>query len=259
MRLILEFASAAEVANAASEIDGKGGILVQVSSANTVLGQPIQVTLRSPSGEVTVDGSIIQALGDHGVAIRFETKALEKVTGGVAATGQGASPKNASWADGASSSPEPAKETAGPIARRPQAARASDVPIRERLKTATKAEKIQIALHGSKPERNLILRDRDKSLHQYVIRNPKLGLDEVASIARMSTISADVLGFIVGKREWFQRPEVAAALVRNPKVSAASAKKLLAHISPQELRQLAKGNGVREAIAREARRRLLRK
>ena len=209
--------------------------------------QALEISIETPQGVATLAGSVIQALAGHGVAIRFDASdaALTALTGAAKAD-DSEGKVTARWH-------EDGEENA------PRAARPTDVPIRERLKTATKPEKIQLALHGSRAERSLLIRDRDKSLHQYVIRNAKLGLDEVATIARMSTVAPDVLAYIAGKREWFQRPEIASAMIRNPKVSAVVAKKLLSFVLARELRQLAKGTGVREAIAQEARRRLLRK
>src|SRR5688572_27465642 len=85
------------------------------------------------------------------------------------------------------------------------------------LAAAAEAQKIQQALHGDKHQRMAILREPNKMLHGYVLRNPQLQLDEVVFIARMTTVSTDLLTFIAGRREWAERPEVAIALVRNPK------------------------------------------
>ena len=54
-------------------------------------------------------------------------------------------------------------------------------------------------------------------LHKYVLKNPQLQLEEVVFVARMATAAPESLVFIAGRREWAERPEVAIALVRNPK------------------------------------------
>ena len=76
----------------------------------------------------------------------------------------------------------------------------------------------------------LILRDINKSLHPYVLRNPHIGLDEVAAIARMPTVTADLLVAVCDRTEWSQRPEIALALVRNPKTPVPSALKVLGFV-----------------------------
>ncbi len=120
-----------------------------------------------------------------------------------------------------------------------------------------KAEKIQRALRGTKEDRLKIIRDHDKTLHLYVLKNPRLGLDEVATLAKTATTSVEVLKAIAERREWFQRPEIALALVRNPKTPPPIAIRMLDHISKQELRRLAKSDGARMAILQAARKKVI--
>jgi hypothetical protein len=122
---------------------------------------------------------------------------------------------------------------------------------------ATTAQKIQRALHGDRNDRLAMLRDINKSLHPYVLRNPGIQADEIAWIARQPTVAPDALAYIAGKREWIQKPEIAAALVRNPKTPPPLAIKLLDLVAPSELRLLAKQTNVRDAIQRAARKKLL--
>ena len=119
------------------------------------------------------------------------------------------------------------------------------------------AAKIQTALHGNKDERGRIIRDNNKMLHPYVLKNPNLGVDEVLAIAKMTTIAPDVLEQIAGRPEWSKRPEIALALVRNPKTPSTTAVRLLDFVSPADLRQLAKGTGVAGAVQAAARKKVL--
>ena len=122
---------------------------------------------------------------------------------------------------------------------------------------AAQAAKIQQALHGDKNQRAAILRENNKALHSYVLRNPQIGIDEVAAVARMTTVAIEVLTFIAGRREWYERPEVAIGLVRNPKTPVPLAVRMLDHVGQGELRQLAKQSAIREAISRVARKKIL--
>ena len=125
------------------------------------------------------------------------------------------------------------------------------------MKSANVAKKIALALHGNKDERAAILRDLNKLFHPYVLRNPNLQLDEVLAMAKMTTLSAEVLKTIAERREWMARPEIALALVRNPKCPAPVAVKLLGNVSPADLRQLAKDTKTRPAIQQAARKKIL--
>jgi hypothetical protein len=119
------------------------------------------------------------------------------------------------------------------------------------------AQKIHLALHGDKNERMAILRDNNKLLHAYVLRNPQLSLEELVFMARSATVSIELLTQIGGRREWAERPEIAIALVRNPKTPIPLALKLLDHVGMSELRTLAKQQNVRDAIQRAARKKIL--
>jgi hypothetical protein len=129
---------------------------------------------------------------------------------------------------------------------------------RTRIRNAPQHEKIQIALHGTRDERGAILRDPTaRPLHGYVLRNPQLGLDEVVMVAGMRTISPEVLKMIAERREWVQRSDVAAALLRNPKTPVPLALKVIPFVSQTELRQLAKTSSLRTPLLREIRKRVL--
>ncbi len=118
-------------------------------------------------------------------------------------------------------------------------------------------DRIQIALHGDRDQRLEILRGTNRTLHVYVMRNPGLTFDEVAAIARMPTVSPDVLTQIADRSDWGHRPEIAAFLVRNSATPVPVAIRLLDHVSPIELRFLAKDTRTREPVMRAARKKLL--
>ena len=78
------------------------------------------------------------------------------------------------------------------------------------------------------------------------------------TIARMTTVSTELLTQIAGRREYGHRPEIAIALVRNPTLPVPVAVELVARVGEADLKQLAKDSRTREPIQRAARKRLLR-
>ena len=136
---------------------------------------------------------------------------------------------------------------------------ASGTPARKPAAGPTNdmAARIHAALHGNKDERGRIMRDVNKMFHPYVLRNAGLGLDEVLAIAKLSTVAADLLGTIAERRDWAQRPDIAIALVRNPKTPTGAAIRLLDFVSASDLRQLAKDTHTRPAIQQAARKRVI--
>ncbi|HEX3757072.1 MAG TPA: hypothetical protein VHW23_00130, partial [Kofleriaceae bacterium] len=123
--------------------------------------------------------------------------------------------------------------------------------------TLSRMEKVQKALHGTRDERNAILRDRDRTLHAFVLKNPQLEADDVVAIARNPQMAGDLLQQIGDRKEWLQRPAVALALARNPRTPQELAVRALEHVPLEALRQLAKGAGAMPYVQQAARKKLL--
>ena len=128
-------------------------------------------------------------------------------------------------------------------------------PLSERLKKMTVTEKMQMAMTGTRDERTALFRDVNKSLHLFVLKNPRIGLDEVQAAAKSPMVSPDALKMIAEHREWGGNPGVCASLVRNPKTPMPMALRLLDKVPMNELKAIAKG-GARDQIVQAARKRL---
>lgn len=128
-------------------------------------------------------------------------------------------------------------------------------PLSERLKQMTVNEKMQLALTGTRDERAALFRDTNKSLHLFVLKNPRIGLDEIQGAAKSPLVSPDALKMIAEHREWGSNPTVAASLVRNPKTPLPLALRLLDKVPLSELKAIAKG-GARDQLVHAARKKL---
>ncbi|HKE16669.1 MAG TPA: hypothetical protein VKB80_17470 [Kofleriaceae bacterium] len=198
----------------------RGGLLVRGDiPPDLERGAAVDLELVTPAGTIRLEAQVIQILAGVGVAVTVSPDQVTELVDAVRSSGRPAAP-------------EPSHG-------------------------AATARKIQLALHGDKSQRAAILREPNKMIHGYVLRNPQIQLDEVAAIARMTTVAIDVLTFIASRREWAERPEIAVALVRNPRTPVPLAIKLLDRVSPTELRQLAKQSHVREPIQRAARKKVI--
>ena len=222
LELEVRYDEVADFLTDAREQLAHGGLLVRGEPpAGLDRGAAVALTVVTPVGSQVVTGQVLQVLAGAGVAVAFDGSLLAE------------------------------------LVARAEAGAAAPGPAGQAAHGAAQAAKIQQALHGDKNQRAAILRENNRLMHSYVLRNPQIGIDEVAAIARMTTVSADVLNFIAGRREWYERPEVAVALVRNPKTPVPLAIRMLDHVGQAELRQLAKQTAVREAIARVARKKIL--
>ncbi len=218
----------------------------------------VEVTIECAGHAMVVEGQVLQVFAGIGVAVGLDDTARKHV----AALATGSQPILTSR-DAGSAPIELPTEVSARVARgtesevrRREAAPATPEP-RVAQGSSPAIDRIQLALRGDRDDRAAILRDRNRMLHVYVLRNPALSLEEVSAIARMTTVSVDTLKQIAERREWGHRPEIAISLVRNPTVPVPVALDLLDHVSPAELRNLAKDGRTREPIQRAARKRLL--
>ena len=218
-----------------------GGILVRGEiPVGLERGHTVELEVVTPVGGARLYGQVIQVLAGAGVAVTVAPEQLSALAR--AARGKGA---------------PAAAQHGAPAAAHHGAPAAAHHAAHEPSQGAATAKKIQLALHGDKSQRTALLRDPNRMIHGYVLRNPQIQLDEVVTVARMTTVAVDVLTFIASRREWAERPEIAIALVRNPKTPVPLAVRMLDHVSPTELRQLAKQANVREPIARAARKKVV--
>jgi hypothetical protein len=215
----------------------KGGLLVRVEPPpELALFDSIELELGADFADsIRVSGQVVQLIPGAGVAVAF-------ARANVAALNDAArtAPERAG--------PPPTHERADVEPARPQPAARP---------TNEAAAKIHAALYGNRDERMRIMRDVNKMMHPYVLRNPGLGLDEVLAIAKMNTVAPDLLATIAERREWAQRPDIAIALVRNPKTPTPAAVKLLEWVSAADLRQLAKDTRTRPAVQQAARKKVI--
>ena len=128
-------------------------------------------------------------------------------------------------------------------------------PLSERLKKMSVNEKMQLALTGTRDERMALFRDTNKSLHLFVLKNPRIGLDEIQGAAKSPMVSPDALKMIAEHREWGSNAIVAASLVRNPKTPMPLALRMLEKVPMSELKAIAKG-GARDQLVHAARKKL---
>jgi hypothetical protein len=247
----------------------RGGLLVKVDDASDLtLDTPVCLTLILPDGTALQRHTqVLQVLAGLGVAVRVPPELIDearRAAGGADAPSAGPARHervdphvpHAPHAPHAPHTPHaPHAPHAPPAASASTSAPPPSAP--PRTEGPSRSEKIQKALHGTRDERNAILRDRDRTLHPFVLKNPQLDADDVVTIAKNAQVTPELLGQLGERKDWVQRPAIALALARNPRTPPALAVRALAHVSVEALRQLAKGTGVLPHVAQAARKKLL--
>ncbi|MDH5676248.1 MAG: hypothetical protein OEZ06_29275 [Myxococcales bacterium] len=117
-------------------------------------------------------------------------------------------------------------------------------PLSMAIKDMTKAEKIRLAMVGSKAARSILVRDNNKQIAYAAIASPQMTVQEAAEVAKSKEVSEDILRYVAGKREWIKQGEVKHNLVFNPKCPVGVSLKFISHLRVDELRQLSRSRNV---------------
>jgi hypothetical protein len=120
----------------------------------------------------------------------------------------------------------------------------------------TANEKMQLAAHGDRPSRLLLMKDPMRTVQTFLLQNPRIALEEIRALAGSRQSTPDVLQAIAAHRDWSQNPGVVTALVRNPRTPLGAAVRLLDRLPEQEIRRLSRSNDVSRGVQTAARKRL---
>ena len=119
------------------------------------------------------------------------------------------------------------------------------------------SDRLKAASKGSREMRAVLVRDPNKMIAAAVMSSPKMTESEVEGIARMPSVSEDVLRIIGANRAWMKNYKIAAALTRNAKTPVALSMKLLSRLNERDLAQVAIDRNVPEPIRIAARKKVV--
>jgi hypothetical protein len=114
-------------------------------------------------------------------------------------------------------------------------------------------DRLKVAVLGSREERSILVRDPNRLVSSAVLSSPRLTESEVEAIARMTSVSGDVLRAVGTNRVWLKNYAVMAALVRNAKTPIAVALSLLNRLMERDIKFLASDRNIPEPVRLAAR------
>ena len=129
--------------------------------------------------------------------------------------------------------------------------------IHDQIRGMSPREKMQLALHGGRTERRILMKDTNKTIHVFVLKNPRVTLDEVRYMAGYTQANPEALKMIADSREWLQNPAVVSSLVKNPKTPPTTAVRLLDRLPMSELRRMAKATNLPTVISHAAKKKVI--
>jgi hypothetical protein len=126
----------------------------------------------------------------------------------------------------------------------------------QRIAAMSVAERVVAAMKGTREERAILIRDANKLVNAAVLSSPKLTETEVESIAKMTSVSEEVLRIIGRTRAWMKNYTVVAGLARNAKTPVALSMNLLSRLMDKDLRAITTDRNVPDVVRTAARRKL---
>jgi hypothetical protein len=127
----------------------------------------------------------------------------------------------------------------------------------QRLAAMTVAQRVGVAMKGSREERAILIRDPNKLVSTAVLSSPKMSESEVENIAKMASISEEILRIIANTRGWMKRYGIVVALARNPKTPVAISMNLLSRLQERDVRAISTDRNVPEVLRITARQKIV--
>jgi hypothetical protein len=129
--------------------------------------------------------------------------------------------------------------------------------VTQRLQKMSFTQRLKAASKGTKEMRAILIRDPNKMIAATVLSSPKVSEQEVASFAKMGSVSDDVLRIIGHNRAWMKNYSVVLALVKNAKTPLAMSMNLLQRLQDRDVTQLSVDRNVPEPLRVAARKKVV--
>lgn len=124
--------------------------------------------------------------------------------------------------------------------------------LRQQLLEMTVPQKIKLAMFGNSVARRLLISDSNKTIVEFVLKNPRLGLNEIESFLKSTTLSDHVIRLIAANPEYMKPYLHKVLLVSNPKTPQDISLKWLRYLNETELKKLSKSKNVPQLVAQGA-------
>ena len=127
----------------------------------------------------------------------------------------------------------------------------------DRLRAMTPPQKMLLATKADRVTRALMIQDSDPMVLFALLKNPRLGIDEVVRVAKSSSLGFQAAELILKTAQWSGNLDVRVAMIHNPKLPLPLALRILPSLPEAEVRLLAKGAATSAGLKQAALRRLI--
>jgi hypothetical protein len=127
----------------------------------------------------------------------------------------------------------------------------------QRIAALTVAQRMSLAMKGTREERSVLVRDPNKIVAVAVLSSPKVTEQEIAAIARMPNVSDEILRMIAHTRAWIKNYDVVLGLTKNAKTPLAVSMNLLPRLNDKDLRMLSQDRNIPDVLRITARKKVV--
>ena len=113
------------------------------------------------------------------------------------------------------------------------------LPFEKQIRGMPTTLKVMLALKADREGRDALAKDPDPQVLQFLLKNSKLGVDEIRGIAGRNTINHQHIMTIAANSRWFGDEQVKLNLARNPHLPDVLVEPLLGSMSVTQLRIVA--------------------
>lgn len=125
-------------------------------------------------------------------------------------------------------------------------------PLWERLRALGHVEKLMLAQKADRAERAVLLQDSDPQVLLYLLKNPRIGVEEVVRVAKSHLLQYTTAEIILKTPQWAANNDVKAALVHNARLPLAMALRILPSLPEAEIRAIARGAATSQPLKQAA-------
>ena len=129
--------------------------------------------------------------------------------------------------------------------------------IRAQIAEMSVPQKIKLAMFGNAVCRGILILDPGKMIQQFVLKNPKLGINEIEAFAKNPNMSDFVLRTLSESKSWMRNYSLKVSIVSNPKTPGDVALKWLRYLQEGDLRKLASSKNIPQLVSSTAKKRLM--
>jgi len=128
--------------------------------------------------------------------------------------------------------------------------------LRTRIANMKISEKIKLAMFGDVNARGLLIKDPNKLVQSFVLKNPQITFEELTGFASDPNTPKGVLRVLSETNKWSKEYQMKLALVSNPKTPLDISMKWAKFLNLADLKKLSKSKSIPNALVVIIRKRL---